>query len=140
MIEIHDPYRLTDHWRPETHSFHIALGEMIITFENITMINGLSIEGRALTRKARSDGWRQRVATLVGVEPEPWTHETRKDPRPSGVLFSWIQKHFHRCPKDASPNVVERYVRAYLWNLLTQVVFPDGTGGHSLVEVLGSSS
>ena len=65
---------------------------------------------------------------MVGVEPEPWTDETRKDPRPSGVLFSWIQRHFHRCPRDASPLVVERFARAYLWNLLTQVVFPDGTG------------
>ncbi|KAE8778508.1 hypothetical protein D1007_48528 [Hordeum vulgare] len=34
----------------------------------------------------------------------------------------------HWCPKDASPAVVERFARAYLWNLLTQVVFPDGTG------------
>uniref|UniRef100_A0A8I6Y4A3 Aminotransferase-like plant mobile domain-containing protein n=1 Tax=Hordeum vulgare subsp. vulgare TaxID=112509 RepID=A0A8I6Y4A3_HORVV len=101
---------------------------MSITLEDIAMITGLPIEGRALTGKVRAAGWRQRVATLVGVEPEPWTDEIRKDPRPSGVLFSWIQRHFHRCPKDASPLVVQRFARAYLWNLLTQVVFPDGTG------------
>ncbi|KAI5014612.1 hypothetical protein ZWY2020_056002 [Hordeum vulgare] len=101
---------------------------MSITLEDIAMITGLPIEGRALTGKVRATGWRQRVAALVGVEPEPWTDETRKDPRPSGVLFSWIQRHFDRCPKDASPLVVERFARAYLWSLLTQVVFPDGTG------------
>ncbi|KAE8782985.1 hypothetical protein D1007_43613 [Hordeum vulgare] len=103
---------------------------MTITLEDIAMITGLPIEGRALTGKVRSDGWRQRVAALVDVEPEPWTHETRKDPRASGVLFSWIQKHFCKWPKDASPDVVERYAMAYLWNLLTQVVFPDGKGTH----------
>ncbi|KAI5004140.1 hypothetical protein ZWY2020_031383 [Hordeum vulgare] len=119
---------LTDRWRPETHSFHLPLGEMSITLEDIAMISGLPIEDRALTGKVRAAGWRQRVAALVGVEPEPWIDETRKDPRPSGVLFSWIQRHFHRCPRDASPLVVERFARAYLWNLLTQVVFPDGTG------------
>ncbi|KAE8777462.1 hypothetical protein D1007_49772 [Hordeum vulgare] len=119
---------LTDRWRLETHSFHLPLGEMGITLEDIAMITGLPIEGRALTGKVTAAGWRQRVAALVGVEPEQWTDETRKDPRPSGVLFSWIQRHFHRCPKDASPLVVERFARAYLWNLLTQVVFPDGTG------------
>uniref|UniRef100_A0A8I6YSC5 Aminotransferase-like plant mobile domain-containing protein n=1 Tax=Hordeum vulgare subsp. vulgare TaxID=112509 RepID=A0A8I6YSC5_HORVV len=119
---------LTDRWRPETHPFHLPLGEMTITLEDIGMITRLPIEGRALTGKVRSDGWRQRVATLVGVEPEPWTNEARKDPRPSGVLFSWIQRYFRKCPRDASPLVVERFVRAYLWNLLTQVVFPDGTG------------
>ncbi|KAE8815586.1 hypothetical protein D1007_07057 [Hordeum vulgare] len=119
---------LTDRWRPETHSFHLPLGEMSITLEDIAMISGLPIEGRALTGKVRTAGWRQRVAALVGVEPEPWIDETRKDPRPSGVLLSWIQRHFHRCPRDASPLVVERFARAYFWNLLTQVVFPDGTG------------
>ncbi|KAE8791753.1 Serine/threonine-protein phosphatase 7 long form-like protein [Hordeum vulgare] len=119
---------LTDRWRPETHSFHLPLGEMTITLEDIAMITGLPIEDRALTWKVRSDGWRQRVAALVGVEPEPWTNETRKDPRPSGVLFSWIQRHFRKCPRDASPAIVERFARAYLWNLLTQVVFPDGMG------------
>ena len=119
---------LTDRWRPETHSFHLALGEMTVTLEDIAMISGLPIEGRALTGKVRSEGWRQRVAGLVGVEPPPWIHETKKDPRPSGVLFSWLQEHFYECPENASPAVVERYARAYLWNLLTQVVFPDGTG------------
>ncbi|KAE8791995.1 hypothetical protein D1007_33626 [Hordeum vulgare] len=101
---------------------------MSITLEDIAMISGLPIEGRALTGKVRAAGWRQWVAALVGVESEPWIDETRKDPRPSGVLFSWIQRHFHRCPRDAGPLVVERFARAYLWNLLTQVVFPDGTG------------
>uniref|UniRef100_A0A453GMZ7 Aminotransferase-like plant mobile domain-containing protein n=2 Tax=Aegilops tauschii subsp. strangulata TaxID=200361 RepID=A0A453GMZ7_AEGTS len=38
---------LTDRWRPETHSFHLALGEMTVTLEDIAMISGLPIEGRA---------------------------------------------------------------------------------------------
>ena len=60
---------LTDRWRPETHSFHLALGEMTVTLEDIAMISGLPIEGRALTGKVKSEGWRQRVAGLVGVGP-----------------------------------------------------------------------
>uniref|UniRef100_A0A8I6YRN7 Aminotransferase-like plant mobile domain-containing protein n=1 Tax=Hordeum vulgare subsp. vulgare TaxID=112509 RepID=A0A8I6YRN7_HORVV len=79
---------LTGRWRPETHSFHLPLGEMTVTLEDIAMITGLPIEGRALTGKVGSDGWRQWIAALVGVEPKPWTHETRKEPRPSDVLFS----------------------------------------------------
>ncbi|KAI4971249.1 hypothetical protein ZWY2020_002163 [Hordeum vulgare] len=119
---------LTDRWRPEMHSFHLALGEMTITLEAIAMISGLPIEGRALTGKVKSKGWRQHVAGLVGVEPLPWIHETNKDPRSSSVLYSWLRQHFYECPEDASPAVEETYARAYLWNLLTQVVFLDGTG------------
>ncbi|KAE8816549.1 Serine/threonine-protein phosphatase 7 [Hordeum vulgare] len=46
---------LMDRWRPETHSFHLPLGEMSITLEDIAMITGLPIEGRALTGKVN---WR----------------------------------------------------------------------------------
>uniref|UniRef100_A0A8I6XQP4 Aminotransferase-like plant mobile domain-containing protein n=1 Tax=Hordeum vulgare subsp. vulgare TaxID=112509 RepID=A0A8I6XQP4_HORVV len=105
---------LTDRWRPETHSFHLALGEMTITLEDIAMISRLPIEGMALTGKVNSEGWRQRVAGLVGVEPPSWIHETKMDSRTSGVLFSWLQEHFYECPRDASPAVVERYATAYL--------------------------
>uniref|UniRef100_A0A8I6X1H3 Aminotransferase-like plant mobile domain-containing protein n=1 Tax=Hordeum vulgare subsp. vulgare TaxID=112509 RepID=A0A8I6X1H3_HORVV len=110
---------LMDRWRPERHSFHLALGEMTITLEDIGMISRLPIEGRALTGKVKSKGWRQRVVGLVGVEPSPWIHETKKDPRPSVVLYSWVRQHFYECLEDASPAVMERYDRAYLWNLLT---------------------
>ena len=53
------------------HSFHLPLGEMTTTLEDIAMISSLLVEGRALAGKVRSEGWRQRVAGLVGVEPEP---------------------------------------------------------------------
>uniref|UniRef100_A0A8I6WXN4 Aminotransferase-like plant mobile domain-containing protein n=1 Tax=Hordeum vulgare subsp. vulgare TaxID=112509 RepID=A0A8I6WXN4_HORVV len=85
---------LTDRLRLEMHSFHLALGEMTITLEDIEMIYGLPIQGRALIGKVNSKGWRQRVAGLVGVEPPLWIHETKKDPRPSGVFFLWLQEHF----------------------------------------------
>uniref|UniRef100_A0A8I6XN95 Aminotransferase-like plant mobile domain-containing protein n=1 Tax=Hordeum vulgare subsp. vulgare TaxID=112509 RepID=A0A8I6XN95_HORVV len=123
---------LMDHWRPETHSSHLALGEMTITLEDIAMISGLSIEGRALTWKVKSEGWQQWVAGLVGVKPPPWIHETKKDLRLSGVLYLWLRHKIYECLEDASPAIMERYARAYLWNLMTQVVFQDGMGDTAL--------
>ncbi|KAE8776479.1 Alpha-L-arabinofuranosidase 1 [Hordeum vulgare] len=40
---------LMDHWRPETHSFHLACGEMVMTLEDMAMIIGLPINGLAVT-------------------------------------------------------------------------------------------
>ncbi|KAE8776482.1 Alpha-L-arabinofuranosidase 1 [Hordeum vulgare] len=40
---------LMDHWRPETHSFHLACGEMAMTLEDMAMIIGLPINGLAVT-------------------------------------------------------------------------------------------
>jgi len=36
---------LVDRWRPETHTFHLPVGEMTITLEDVAMILGLPIRG-----------------------------------------------------------------------------------------------
>jgi hypothetical protein len=36
---------LVDPWRPETHSFHLRTGEMMVTLEDMAMILALSIKG-----------------------------------------------------------------------------------------------
>lgn len=40
---------LIERWRPETNTFHFPFGEMTITLEDVYMILGLPISGRALT-------------------------------------------------------------------------------------------
>jgi hypothetical protein len=36
---------MVDRWRPETHSFHLPCGEMMISLEDVAMILGLLIRG-----------------------------------------------------------------------------------------------
>uniref|UniRef100_A0A452XFV7 Aminotransferase-like plant mobile domain-containing protein n=1 Tax=Aegilops tauschii subsp. strangulata TaxID=200361 RepID=A0A452XFV7_AEGTS len=38
---------LIDRWRPETHSFHLPCGEMMVTLEDWEMITAMPIEGHA---------------------------------------------------------------------------------------------
>jgi hypothetical protein len=40
---------LVDRWRPETHTFHLPAREMTITLEDVAMLFGLRIDGRAVT-------------------------------------------------------------------------------------------
>jgi hypothetical protein len=35
---------MVDRWRPETHSFHLTCGEMIVTLEDVAMILGFLIK------------------------------------------------------------------------------------------------
>uniref|UniRef100_K3XQJ4 MULE transposase domain-containing protein n=1 Tax=Setaria italica TaxID=4555 RepID=K3XQJ4_SETIT len=55
-------------WRPETHSFHLPFGEMIVTLQDCQKMLGLSIRGNAVTGPCVSEGWRARVAAFLGRE------------------------------------------------------------------------
>ena len=55
-----------------------------------------------------------------------------KSNRTSGIPLPWLLEHRSKCPEDAEPRVVEQYARAYLWYILTEVVFPDYSGNSAL--------
>ncbi|KAE8812652.1 Serine/threonine-protein phosphatase 7 long form-like protein [Hordeum vulgare] len=94
---------LTDRWRPETHSFHLPLGEMSITLEDIAMITGLPIESRALTRKVRTN--RQSNKTVINWEEN---HMTWVD--------MWNAQRQHRVENDQTPDTDEAaYLRHLEW-------------------------
>jgi hypothetical protein len=117
---------LLDRWRPETHSFHLPCGEMTVTLEDFAMITALPIDGEALTGRVDGNGWRERVFGLTGRQP-PAPLEGVKDTRTSGVPYRWLRE-MGQCPVDADPLTVQRYARAYMWYVLTRVIFPDGSG------------
>ena len=42
--------------------------------------------------------------------------------------MSWLSEHRKTYPEDTDETTVEWYARAYLWYLLTEVVFPGSSG------------
>ncbi|KAI4996026.1 hypothetical protein ZWY2020_041124 [Hordeum vulgare] len=121
---------LTDRWRPETHSFHLACGEMTMTLEDMAMIRGLPLNDDAVTGHVSAANWRERVGVLIGVEPPPPLLGKASG---SKVKHSWLKLvRGAPCPTDADEIVVQQYARAYLWYVLTKVVFTDATGNSTL--------
>ncbi|XBI02588.1 hypothetical protein VPH35_131106 [Triticum aestivum] len=117
---------LIDRWRPETHSFHLTCGEMTVTLEDFCMIMALPIEGHALTGRVERANWQERVIALISDCPP------MKGNRTSGVRLKWLLENRFVCPQDADQRTVEQYARAYLWYLLTEVVFPNCSGDCAL--------
>nr|XP_020191843.1 protein MAIN-LIKE 1-like [Aegilops tauschii subsp. strangulata] len=116
-----------DRCRPETHSFHLPCGEMTVTLEDWAIITALPLEGRALTGRVERTNWHDRGVTLIGDCPPP-----AKSNRTFGIPLPWLLEHRSKCPEDAEARVVEQYGRAYLWYLLTEVVFLDCSGNSAL--------
>ena len=123
---------LVDRWRPETHSFHLPCGEMTMTLQDMAMISGLPINGQAVTGRVSVGNWRERTADLIGVQPED-PQEGKADT--ARVRHSWlklVRGNTNPCPQGANDVVVQQYARAYLWYVLTKVVFSDATGNSAL--------
>ncbi|XBI10041.1 hypothetical protein VPH35_137437 [Triticum aestivum] len=122
---------LIDRWRPETHSFHLTCGEMTVTLEDFGLITAMPIEGHALTGRVERANWQQRVIALIDDRPPMKGNKT------SGVWLKWLLENRSVCPQDADERTVEQYARAYLWYLLTEVVFPNCSGDCTLWMYLG---
>ncbi|KAI4972147.1 hypothetical protein ZWY2020_003072 [Hordeum vulgare] len=121
---------LTGRWRHETHSFHLPFGEMTMTLEDMAMISGLPLNDNAVTSHVSVFNWRERVGLLIGVEPSP---SLEGKPDPPKVKHSWLKEvRGGPCPVDADDIVMQQYARAYLWYILTKVVFTDATSNSAL--------
>ncbi|KAI5005803.1 hypothetical protein ZWY2020_033046 [Hordeum vulgare] len=120
---------LIDRWRPETHSFHLRTGEMIVTLQDVSMITALPIEGKPLCMSTDFEGWRHQMVALIGMSPpEPEVEDGGKKDRVSaGAPFTWIAANFAHCPRDANDEVIQTYARVYMWYVICTTIFVDGT-------------
>jgi hypothetical protein len=118
---------LLDRWQPETQTFHLPCGDMMVTLEDFAMITALPLEGETCNGRVERSNWRQRITNLIGdCRPSIRNDEENvKDNRTSGIPFIWLLANRSGCPQNANAQTVEQYARAYLWYLLSQVVFPD---------------
>nr|XP_045085389.1 protein MAIN-LIKE 1-like [Aegilops tauschii subsp. strangulata] len=123
---------LVDHWRPETHTFHLRTGEMTVTLQDIATITGLPIDGNLLCMNTDSDGWRAQMHALIGMVPpeprEPEAEDKKKERVAAGATFTWISSNFSTCPEDANEDMVKTYARVYMWYVISKTMFADGTG------------
>ena len=59
---------LVERWRPETHTFHVPVGEMTITLQDVAIILALRIDGPAITGTCVLDV-AELCGELLGVTP-----------------------------------------------------------------------
>ncbi|CAL4954664.1 unnamed protein product [Urochloa decumbens] len=118
---------LVERWRPETHSFHLASGEITVTLQDVAMLFALPIDGRPVCSTTDHD-YAQVVLDCFGLDARGPAM-----PGKSFLHYKWLKKNFYELPEEADDMTVERHVRAYILSLLCGVLFPDGTGRMSLI-------
>jgi hypothetical protein len=63
---------LVDHWRPETHTFHLPCGEMAPTLQDVGFLLGLPVVGEAVGPRVVPPGWMDDLqARFAAVDRHP---------------------------------------------------------------------
>ncbi|XP_021764230.1 serine/threonine-protein phosphatase 7 long form homolog [Chenopodium quinoa] len=114
---------LAERWRQETHSFHLPVGETTVTLRDVAILTRLPVHGSAVTGHALVDPVGL-VGRVLGVQPGP------ADIRGSGLRTGWVRETFRELPPGADDAQVQRYARAYLFFLISGVLFGNKSGSH----------
>ncbi|XP_074351483.1 serine/threonine-protein phosphatase 7 long form homolog [Apium graveolens] len=119
---------LVERWRPETHTFHLPMGEVTITLQDVGVLLGLPVDGDAIISDITPGpdmSWRSYVAELFGRDPDP-----KRDMNGSRVRLSFIISCAPaRLPQDASADDIRFQVLCYLVHLFGGALFTDHLGG-----------
>ncbi|XP_019080373.2 serine/threonine-protein phosphatase 7 long form homolog [Vitis vinifera] len=109
---------LVERWRPETHTFHLPVGEMTITLQDVAVILGLRIHGLPITGTCDID-WSLLCYELLGVTPP--TSEIKG----SAISTRWLCHQFSHPPVDLDDATLEQYACAFILELIGSTLFTD---------------
>ena len=112
---------LVERWRPKTHTFHVPVGEMTITFQDVNIILGLCIEGPAVTGTCMFN-----VAELCGdlLSVTPPADALRG----SAISLRWLCDQLSTPAPDANEVTLERSARGFILVLMGSFLFEDKKG------------
>ncbi|XP_017644331.1 protein MAIN-LIKE 2-like [Gossypium arboreum] len=110
---------LVEHWRPETHTFHLPCGECTVTLEDVALQLGLHINGSAVTGVSAIAEPTALCHSLLGVSPV--------DDKSSftGLKFSWLKVNFEHLSVNVTEHKVMCAAQAYITHIIGGVLMLD---------------
>ena len=114
---------LVERWWPETHTFHVPVGEMTITLQDVAIILGLRIDGLAVTGTNVLDV-AELCSEFLGVSPPVDAL------RGSAISIRWLCQQLSTLGPDANEVNLERSARGFILALMGSFLFADKKGVH----------
>lgn len=133
---------LVERWRPETHSFHLPVGEMTVTLQDVSCLWGLPIKGDPVTGFADVNAV-DLVERLLGVgvadlvlkkKKRSGSNEETVRLTTSGysIHLKELRTRFAAMPTEQpgepTEEQVRQYTRAYILDLFGTIVFANSSG------------
>ncbi|XP_050914517.1 protein MAIN-LIKE 2-like [Lathyrus oleraceus] len=113
---------LCERWRPETHTFWFPTGECTVTLEDVYMLLGPPIKGKAVNGKTN-------YANSICMELLE-TDLLDDNARGQGILLSRLKSYYNSLYLDEHSTEDARIIktRCYIMLLIGSFLFPEGSG------------
>ncbi|KAI5410898.1 hypothetical protein KIW84_056151 [Lathyrus oleraceus] len=121
---------LLERWRPETHTFLLPIGECIITLEDMYMLLGLRIDGKAVNGRFNQDNniYNELLGSpLLDDETEG---DTFGQARGKGINLKYLKQYYASTVLSDDSTDYEKIIKArcYIMILFGNFLFPESTG------------
>ena len=110
-------------WWPETHTFHMPVGEMTIKLQDVAIILSLRIDGPTVTGTCVFDVAELCEELLCGTPPADAL-------RGSAISIRWLCDQLSTPTPDADEVTLERSARGFILALMGSFLFEDKKGVH----------
>ncbi|XP_060210831.1 protein MAINTENANCE OF MERISTEMS-like [Lycium barbarum] len=131
---------MVERWRPETHTFHLRIGEATIKLQDVEVMYGLQVDGRPLyieEPQPPPSSYREELTRLTGCVPQEG--EIHGQTRMSMVaLCTHLRLLDIEHPiTDGTPQVdVDSRAHLYLLIIFGSILFPNISGSHVSLKYL----
>ncbi|QHO29915.1 uncharacterized protein DS421_8g228980 [Arachis hypogaea] len=114
---------LIERWHPNTHTFHLPIGECAVTLEDVALILGLPTDGLPVTGMTMSSFSALEAECLLqfGVAPR------KSECRGCCIKLTWLRelKENIQLTNELS---IQRYVKCHIMLLIGTILFGDKSG------------
>ena len=114
---------LVERWRLETHKFHVLVGDMTITLQDVALILGLRIDGPVITWTCVFNV-AELCGELLGVTPPADAL------RGSAISIRWLCDQLSTPTLDVDEVALERSAHGFILTLMRSFLFVDKKGVH----------
>ncbi|XP_052117547.1 protein MAIN-LIKE 2-like [Arachis duranensis] len=114
---------LVERWHPDTHTFHLPVGECAVTLEDVALILGLPTDGLPVTGMTISsfDALEAECLNQFGVAPR------KSECRGSCIKLTWLRDLRERL-QLVDEISIQRYVKCHIMLLIGTILFGDKSG------------